>query len=623
MGLSQSLNTAMSGMRATQSGVALVASNVANANTPGYTRKVINQEQQSSGALGISVSTNGVSRELDSYIQRQLRAETPGGAYTSQIASILSQLQDAYGTPGASGTLETALSNFTASLQALSTNSGSPTAQGSALAAAQSLAQTLNATTRSVQTLRTSVEQDISTSVDQANAAMDQIQSINQQLQGLPPTDPTAAALMDQRDKAIDQLSQLIPIRVVIEGSNTATVFTTSGIGLVGTQAAHLTFNTPGTLTANSLADPDPTKSTVGQLLISFPGGSTGDFVAMGRLVTGRIAADLQLRDDTLVQAQTQLDQMAATMASALSDVTTNGSAVSAPPQAGFDLNLANVLPGNKVNITYTDKATNTQHQLTIIRVDDPAALPLPNTGGNPNNTTVGIDFSGGMASVVTQLNNALGSSTNLQFTNTGSVLHVLDNGLNAATVNAASVTTTSQTLANGNLQLPLFTDGASLYTGTITSAGRQETGFAGRISVNPALVIDPTKFTIYNTAPLTNSGDTSRSDFLYTQMASASFTYSPDTGLGSAATPYSGTLTNYLQQFLTLQANQSTNAQQFKEGQDIVVNNLQQKLDATSKVNIDSEMANLISLQSTYAANAHVMATVQSMMQALMQNVG
>jgi flagellar hook-associated protein 1 FlgK len=79
--------------------------------------------------------------------------------------------------------------------------------------------------------------------------------------------------------------------------------------------------------------------------------------------------------------------------------------------------------------------------------------------------------------------------------------------------------------------------------------------------------------------------------------------------------------LPNYLQQFLGLQSNAAASAQQVAEGQDVVVNTLQQKFDATSGVNIDVEMASLIALQNAYAANAHVMSVVQSMMQTLMQS--
>jgi len=277
-------------------------------------------------------------------------------------------------------------------------------------------------------------------------------------------------------------------------------------------------------------------------------------------------------------------------------------------------------LPGNKINLTYTDTTTNTQHQVTIVRVDDPAALPLSNTGANPNNQVIGVNFSGGMASVVSQLNSAL-VAANLQFSNpSGSVLRVLDNGTSSATVNTASVTTTVSALASGNVQLPVFTDGNLLYTGSITRNGSQQTGLAGRITVNAALLGDPSKMTVYNTSPATSAGDTMRSDFLYSQLTSGTFTYSPQTGLGTAATPFKGTLSTFMQQFLSQQGNAATAATQLQQGQDVVVNALQQKFKSASGVNIDSEMANLISLQNNYAANAHVMSVVQAMMTSLMQ---
>ncbi len=74
------------------------------------------------------------------------------------------------------------------------------------------------------------------------------------------------------------------------------------------------------------------------------------------------------------------------------------------------------------------------------------------------------------------------------------------------------------------------------------------------------------------------------------------------------------------MQQFLSQQSNASTTATQLQQGQDVVVNTLKQKMQSTSGVNIDTEMANLIALQNSYAANAHVMSVVQSMMNSLLQ---
>lgn len=621
MSLSSALSVAMSGLSANQTALSIVTSNVANAQTAGYVARQAIQVEVSNGNSGDSVAVTGVNRQIDSYVQAQLWTESAGAAYADQTSSVLQSLQNVYGTPGNAGTLETTYNNFTSALQALSTSSGNSAAQGAALTAAQSLAQQLNTTTNGIQTLRSNAEQDIGTSVTQANSLMTQIAQLNSQLQGMKSTDQAAATLMDQRDGAINQLAQLMDVKVVTDATtNQANVYTNSGIQLVGgQQASTLHFNAQGTLNANTVWNADPTKSGVGDLTIQLPNGATTDLIANKSLSSGRIAADLNLRDNVLVQAQSQVDQLASSLSQSVSNQTTAGTAVTSGSQAGFNVDLTNVLAGNSINLTYTNTATGQQQQVTVVRVDDPSALPLPASLSSGNNKVIGVNFTGGISSVVTQLNAALGSA-NLTFSNpSGQTLQVLNAGT-GTTVNAASVTTTAQSLANGSPQLPLFTDGSSLYTGAITSLGSQQTGFAGRITVNPALVSDPTKFTVYNTSPLTASGDTTRSDYLYSQTTSAQFTYSPQTGLGSQSSPFTGTLSNYMQQFLSLQSNAATNAQSLSQGQDVVVNTLQQKLNAGSAVNLDTEMSQLISLQNAYSANAHVMSVVQSMMQALMQ---
>ncbi|HEX5233515.1 MAG TPA: flagellar hook-associated protein FlgK [Bradyrhizobium sp.] len=617
MGLSSALATAMSGLRANQAALSIVSSNIANAQTPGYVTQNVNQIELASGGAGSSVQVTGVNRQLDLFVQSQLRTETSGGAYADQMSNILGQLQSVYGTPGGQGTLETALSNFTSSLQAISSSSGSQSAQSVALSAAQTLAQQLNTTTQGIQALRTNVNQDIGTSVSQANAAMTAIAAINTRLQGLNPTDPEAATLEDQRDNAINTLSQLMDVRAVTDSANQVSVFTNSGVQLVGgSLASSMSFSSPGALSANSLYNADPTKSGVGSLTIQLPNGATTDLVATNAFSSGQIAADLKLRDQTLVQAQTQVDQLAATLSSSLSDQTTAGTAVTGPP-AGFSVDTSSLLPGNTVNLTYTNNATHTQQQISIVNVADSSVLPLPNAP-NANPQVIGVNFSGGMSSVVSQLNAALGGS-GLQFSNpSGTTLNVVGSG--NATVGTASATTTTSSLTSGNPQLPLFTDGNALYTGAITPSGSQLTGYAGRITVNPALLNNAAGLSVYSTSPATAAGDTTRSDYLFSQLTNATFSFSPKTGLGSAASPFTGTITSYLQQFISQQGNAATQATQLQQGQDVVVSTLQQKFNSTSGVNIDTEMSNLIQLQNAYAANAHVMSVVQSMMNSLLQ---
>jgi flagellar hook-associated protein 1 FlgK len=616
MGLSSALATAMSGLRSTQAALSIISSNVGNAQTPGYIAQTATQIEVPSGGFGASVETTGVNRQLDMFLQGQLRTEIGGGAYADQINNILGQLQSVYGTPGGNGTLETTFSNFTSALQSLSSNPGNGSAQSVALSAAQSLAQQLNSTTQGIQSLRTNVDQDIGTSATQANADLSQIAQLNLQIQGLNKTDPQAATLMDQRDNAISDLAKLVDVKVVTDSSNQASVFTTSGIQLVGSgYASQLVVNSPGALTAGSLYNSNPALSGVSSLNIRLPSGALIDAVGSNAFSSGQIAADIKLRDQTLVQAQTQVDQLAATLASSLSDVTTAGTAVTGPP-AGFGVNTSNVLPGNTINLTYTD-SSNAQHQIQIVNVTDPLALPLQNAAG-ANPQRIGINFSLGMASAVTQLNAALGSA-GLTFSNpSGATLNVV--GSASASVNAASTTTTTQSLASGSPQLPLFTDANALYTGQITSSGPQMLGLAGRITVNPAVLANRSALSVYSTSPATPSGDNTRSDFLFSQLTSATFSFSPQTGLGSAAQPFNSTVSDYLQQFISQQSNSATLAKQLQQGQSVVVSTLQQKFDSTSAVNIDTEMSNLIQVQNTYAANAHVMSVVQSMMQSLLQ---
>jgi flagellar hook-associated protein 1 FlgK len=458
-----------------------------------------------------------------------------------------------------------------------------------------------------------------------ANNAMAQIANINKQLQSNAQTDGSTAALLDQRDQYIDQLSQLMDIRTVTNNLNQVTVFTNSGVQLVGTEASQLSFNPQGTMTPNTLYNTDPTKSNVGTITINFPHGGSYDMVSTNSIRSGKIAAYLELRDNTLVKAQAQIDQLAASMSSALSDKTTSGVAApaSVAPQAGFDVDLTGLQSGNVIHISYKDNVTGATHNLSIMRVDDPSVLPLSNTATtDPNDEVLGIDFSGGMSSVISQLNSALGTTAHLQFSNpSGSTLRVLDDGApNLSNVTAASVTTTISSLTSGNAQLPLFTDNGVLYSGAITAGGSQQTGLAGRISVNPALLGDPSRTIVFSTNPPTAAGDTTRSDFILSQLSTGSYRYSPETGMGTTGAPFTGTLLNFTRQFISQQGESATAAKQLADGQDVVLNTLQEKMSATSGVNIDDEMAHLLALQNAYSANARVMSSIKQMYDTLMQ---
>jgi len=616
MSLTQALSTALSGLQVNQASISMVASNVANADTPGYTRKVVNQVAIG-GDASIGVRVSDIQREIDVYIQKQLRVENAGASYADTRANMYSQLQDIYGQPGASTSLESVYNSFTSALQVLSTSPDDPGARTAVVNSAQLLTQQLNQLSGNIQGLRANAELGIADAVNKANEAMSQIASLNGQIAAGTPGDAATEALQDQRDSYIDQLSQLMDINVVQGDRGQVSIFTSSGTQLVGAQAAQLSFDAVGTITPNSKWNADPSLSGVGTITLIPPAGAPVDLIQNHSIRSGTIAAYLQMRDQDLVQAQNQLDALAAGMAQALSDKTTAGAPVSAPPQNGFSLDVGNLSNGNTVTINYTDTATNTPHTITLVRVDDPSALPLSNTAtATANDQVFGINFSGGMASVVTQINAAL-AGTGMTASNSGTVLQVLDDGAaNTVDVNSMSATATVTSLASGNAQLPLFTDGATPYTDVITGTGPESVGLAARIAVNPAIVADPS--TLINYQPGTAAGDSTRPDFILQQLTSASLTFSPNTGIGTASAPFTGSLTTYLRQVISQQGEAASSADNLKQGQDVVLNSLQQRFNDVSGVNVDQEMANLLALQNSYAANARVMSTVKDMLDAL-----
>ncbi len=617
MSLTQALATSLAGLNATQTNLSVVAGNVANAQTPGYVALSANQVSTGSGDAGVGVNIASITRVLDQYIQTQLRSESSGGAYADLRSNYYQQLQQVYGQPGSNTSLDSVFNTFTSTVQALSTSPNSSVAQSQTVAAAQALAQQLNGATNSIQSLRTQADQGIAGDVQQANNALQQIATLNQQLAGAGGgSDSMAAQLENQRDQYIDQLSKLMDIRVSQNSNNQVSIFTSSGAQLVGAQAAQLSFNATGTVYAQQQWNADPTKSTLGTITLSQPGGGSIDLVASGAIRSGEIAGYLSMRDTVLVQAQSQLDEMAAQMSQALSDTTTPGTAVA----GGFDVDTAGLSNGNTIQVSYTD-ASSVQHNITIVRVDDPSALPLSNTATtDPNDTVIGVSFSGGAAAVATALNTALGAN-GLQFSNpSGSLLEVVDSGSPAVTVNTASTTSTATSLTGGSAQLALFVDGTTPYTGAFTAGGPESLGYAGRIAVNSALVADPSKLVTYQTSPPTPAGDTTRPNFIYNQLVNASLEYSPASGIGGTNAPFQGTLSSYLAQVVSTQSTAANAASNLQAGQDIVVNALQARFNSTSAVNIDTEMANLLTLQNAYGANARVMSTVKAMLDALLQ---
>src|SRR3954463_4481466 len=140
MSLSAALNAAVSGLRTTQAGMDVVASNVANANSVGYSRRTLAPVQSMTGDQTSGVRTGEVQRVLDTMVQKQLRLETAGASYTSTMARFADELDRLFGEPGSVGALDTSVNDFTQALQTLAGDPALSSARSGAVSAGGILA---------------------------------------------------------------------------------------------------------------------------------------------------------------------------------------------------------------------------------------------------------------------------------------------------------------------------------------------------------------------------------------------------------------------------------------------------------------------------------------------------
>jgi flagellar hook-associated protein 1 FlgK len=610
--LSAALNNSVSGLRAAQAGMEVVAGNVSNSGTVGYTRRVLVTEQQVSGTQSGGVHVVGAQRVLDTLVQKQLRLEAAGAGYTGIKATYHASIDAMFDAPGATGTLPNLVSAFSTAVSTLVGNPGSYANRSGVVSAARDLAASLNGLSGDVQSLRQSAEDAIGLSVGKANELLTQIAGISDRIR----TDPaigTSPGLLDQRDGLINQLSQLMDVKVTDRANGAITIATTGGLQLFdGVSATTLSFDGRAAVGPNSAWNADPLKRSVGTITALDGAGRAVDVIAMGGIRSGELAGYLEMRDEVLPQAQTQLDALAAGMASALSDRPVASTPASAGAAAGRDIDLASLQNGNTFTLTYVSGgATRTA---TFVKTGSASAAAAATAGSDG---AVGIDFSGGMASVATQIGARLGSGFTVS-TPSGSTLRIVDDGAAGTTdVTGLAGSATVSGLASGSPELALFTDGGSAYTGSF-EAGSQFAGFASRIALNPAVAADFGTLVAYSGT--TPSGDTARPEHIQAALADKVLSFTGAAGIGGSSGRFTGTIADFATQIVATQAGNAISAANLDSGQKVVLNAMTSRMSEQSGVNIDQEMTQLIQLQTAYGANARVMSAAKEMLDMLMR---
>ena len=619
MGLSTSLNTAVGGLAANQIGIGVVSQNVANAGRAGYVRREVSTVE---GYDGASTRMTAVQRLLDRVVQHQLWQETSSAAYTSTRAGSMSQVDKLFGAPGSANALDSVYNKFTSALQALQNDPGNYSLRSGVVDAASLLATRLNGLSSGVQALRQEAESGIASAVKQTNELLNSLTTVNARITGAP-NDAGVAELKDQRDRIVAEIAQYIDIKTSENAQGSLSIVTTSGYQIFdGRPAVTLAFDERANVGATSQWNADPALRNVGTVTLRDGNGGAIDAIANNLFRSGSIAANIELRDKTLNQAQAQLDELAAQMSSALSDRNIKGTAATAGAATGFDVDMTGLQPGNKLTLEYKVTPGGAVRKFTFVRVESGAALPLPaGSGGDANNTVVGIDFSGGPASVAAQIQAAVGGGFTVS--NTGSVLRIVDDGA-AGTRDVVGLTAqpTATSVAGGSAEFPFFVDagkGNAPFTGSYDN-GSQTVGFAGRIAINPALVADRSGLVVFNTTPATAQGDATRPKLMLDRLTNSQRDFTRVTGLDGQTATSSLSISTFVQRVVSSQGQAVESAKRLDEGQQIALAAVQSRFQATSQVNVDQEMSTLIELQAAYAANARIISTVKEMMDVLLR---
>src|SRR5579863_9715327 len=144
MSLALSLQNAVSGLQAAQANLGLISSNIANAQTPGYSRQLLPQEAIDNGDLGGGGVRTGVAeRVTDQVLNSNLLTQNSLTSSASTLSSYFARVQDLFGTVSNNTSLNASLSNFTSSMQTLAATPEDTVAQSNVISNGQSLTELL------------------------------------------------------------------------------------------------------------------------------------------------------------------------------------------------------------------------------------------------------------------------------------------------------------------------------------------------------------------------------------------------------------------------------------------------------------------------------------------------
>lgn len=303
MSLNAALSIASSGLAAVNKQLTMVSHNVANAGTPGYAVETLPQTSLTANGVAMGVVTGVAQRQVDAQLDTELARQGGTVAGLQVISTALSAIDAAQGTPGAGTDLASLQGTLQNAFSALGSDPSNQTAQQQVVTDAQGLASGISNLAGAYATERQSAQDAIVTGVWQLNTQLASIGSLSSRIVVARAAGASSADLENQRDQAIQQVTQLVDVSFVPQGNGDMLAVTQSGLS-INLHGATAPF-------ATSDATLGPASTYPG----SIPPITLGGVDVTTQLTGGQIGANLQLRDATLPTFQGELDEYSHTLA--------------------------------------------------------------------------------------------------------------------------------------------------------------------------------------------------------------------------------------------------------------------------------------------------------------------
>ena len=332
MTLSSALNIVNSSFAAIGAQTSVIASNVANANTPGYSKQIAHVATTDLGG----VTVNSVTRAANAALASEVNAANSLAAMQTAISSGLSTLARTVSDSASASTTGSQsngnspfamLSNFSNAISTYQAAPGSVSAAQAAVAAAKAAANSLNSAAAAVSQVRSQADQGVAQAVNTVNSLLTQFQNVNNGILSGMANGTNVSMLQDTRDTLVTQISQQLGVTTSINSNGAMSIYTETGATL---------FNvTPGQLTFSNGVGSTLGPNAVGAAVMLNGQPITGPN-ANSQIQSGAIAGLVQLRDQIAPEYQTQLDQLSGTLITAFQETDQSTSHPGLPPLPGL-----------------------------------------------------------------------------------------------------------------------------------------------------------------------------------------------------------------------------------------------------------------------------------------------